>query len=316
MVQIGTHRLYASVSGPPRTPPDPLIVILNGAGDVASSYTALSRLVAPSTRILLYDRSGLGRSDPDPAPDLDPNPKGSPATTAAKELHSLLCRTHLLPPLVLVAHSYGGIIAREYLHLYPSEVAGIVLADSSTERQSDCLQLPLPTASISAVQGDLKFAQVTGLRAETVLSRDEWRVRAIDIARGAEVAQVEANALVVVCNTLARKRQLESQAMGSRPLSVIRCNGVRDYERIYHAGVEVGNGTVEQQEEFRALLARWKRFDGDLHEEQLRLSSNSHFVHLPDCGHNIHILRPDVVAEEIDWVLKQIKLKPQDTYRL
>ncbi|KAJ5291675.1 hypothetical protein N7478_000926 [Penicillium angulare] len=314
MIQIGTHCLYASVSGPPRTPPDPLVVILNGAGDVASSYTALSRLVAVSTRILLYDRSGLGRSDPDPNldPNSDPNPEGSPAVTAAKELHSLLCRTHLLPPLVLVAHSYGGIVAREYLHLYPSEVAGIVLADSSTERQSDCLQLP--AASISAVQGNLKFAQVTGLRAETVLSKDEWRVRAIDISRGAEAAQMEANALVVVCNTLAGKRQLAIQAMGSRPVSVIRCNGVRDYERIYHAGVEVGNGTVEQREEFRALLDRWRAFDADLHEEQLKLSSTSHFVHLPGCGHNIHILRPDVVAEEIGWVLKQ--LKPQDTYRL
>ncbi|KAJ5628022.1 alpha/beta hydrolase fold protein [Penicillium lividum] len=294
MVCIG-HYLFASVNGPPRTS-DPLVVILPGAGDVASSYKALTPLVAQFARILLYDRSGLGRSEP------SSGPKGS-AIIAAKELHELLHTMQLYPPLVLVAHSYGGIIAREYLHLYPSDVAGMVLAESSTEQQSDYFRIPDP--SVSAVQGDLKFAQVTGLRADTVLSRDEWRERAIDIARGAEAAQAEANSLVAVCHTLAEKKQLEKQAMGSRPVSVIRCNGARDYERIYQRGVEVGYGSVQQQKEFRDLLDRWPAVDKDLQEEQLRISSNTRLVYLPGCGHNVHLLRPDVVADEIHWVVMQ-----------
>ncbi|KAJ6013613.1 alpha/beta hydrolase fold protein [Penicillium herquei] len=306
MVRIGTHSLFASISGRTRSPADPLIVILPGAGDVASSYTALSRLVTPSARILLYDRTGLGRSQSGLSPE------GSPAVSAAKDLHSLLQATKLLPPLVLVAHSYGGIVAREYLHLYPSEVAGMVLADSSTERQCDYFRIPDP--NISAVQGNLKFAQVTGLRENSVLSRDEWRERAIDISRGAEAAQVEANSLVAVCHTLAEKRQLENQAMGSRPVSVIRCSGFRDFESIYQRGVEAGNGTVEQQRAFRSLLDRWPHVDRDLQEEQLKLSSTTHLVYLPDCGHNIHILRPNVVAGEIDWVVNQ--LQPCDAQKL
>lgn len=298
MVRIGTHSLYASVSGPPRTN-DPLIVVLSGAGDVTSSYTALSRLVARSSRILLYDRSGLGRSE------FGPSPVGSLAVSAARELRSLLDATQSCPPLVLVAHSYGGIVAREFFHLYPSDVAGMVLADSATERQSDYFRIPDP--NVIAVQGNLRFAQVTGLRTECVLSREEWRVRAIDISRGAEAAQVEANSLMAVCHTLGDKKQFERQSLGSRPVSVICCNGSRDYERIYQRGVEAGNGTVEQQKEFRALLDRWPIIDRDLKEEQLKLSSTTHLVDLPDCGHNVHILRPDVVAEEIDWVLKHLQ---------
>lgn len=297
LISIGTHRLYASIAGPPRNPQDPQIVIIAGAGDVASSYTALSTLISPFCRTLLYDRSGLGRSEPDAS---DP-PQRSTAVAAAGELHSLLEATKLKPPLVLVAHSYGAIVAREYIHLYGDDVAGLVLADGSTERQCDYFRLPDP--NINAVMGNLRVAQVTGLRADARLSRDEWRERAIDISRGAVAGQAEADSFDEVCRTLGEKRQFQNRAMRDRPVSVIRCHSARDYERIYEAGIEAGNGTIEQRQAFRELLDRWPSIDQDLKEEQLQLSSKTHLVYLPDCGHNVHLIRPDVVAEEIRWVL-------------
>lgn len=36
-----------------------------------------------------------------------------------------------------------------------------------------------------------------------------------------------------------------------------------------------------------------------MQEEQLQLSRRSRMVHLPDYGHNIHFIPPDVVAEGI-----------------
>ncbi|KAJ5247533.1 hypothetical protein N7468_002516 [Penicillium chermesinum] len=300
MISIGTHRLFVSVSGPPLNTSDPLIVILAGAGDVASSYIALTQVVATKARILIYDRSGLGRSETGP-----PSLSCSPAVTAAGDLHSLLQSMKLSPPLILVAHSYGAIVAREYLHLHADAVAGMVLADGSTERQSDYFQIPDP--NLVAVLGDLRFAQVTGLRAQAKLSRDEWRTRAIDIARGAAAAAAEANALVVVCDTLRSKRQLERRALGVKPLSVIRCNSPGDYERIYSRGVEVGNGSDLQRKALRELLDRWPTIDRDLQESQLGLSMTTHLVHVPDCGHNVHLIRPDVVAREIGWVLEHLQ---------
>lgn len=322
LISIGTHRLWVSVIGPPRTssPQDPLVIVITGAGDVTSSYTALSPLISSYCRILLYDRSGLGRSEPAPTPanptshDSESSQKSgtastsqytSPAVTAAEELHILLERMQLEPPLILVAHSYGAIIAREYLHLYDKDVVGIVLADGSTERQCDYFRLPDP--DIDAVLGDLKVAQVTGLRAEARLSRDEWRERAIDISRGAAGAQAEANSdtLNIFCRTLGEKKQFQNRAMRDRPVSVIRC-GIREYERIYKAGIEAGNGTREQRQAFRRLLDRWPSIDQDLKEEQLQLSTKTHLIYLPECSHNVHLTRPDVVAGEIRWVLDQL----------
>lgn len=295
MISIGTHRLYTSMSGPPRDTQDPIVIVIAGAGDVASSYTALAPLVSRNSRLLLYDRSGLGRSESGPG--------RCTAVNAARELHSLLEAMDMRPPIVLVAHSYGAVVAREFLHLYGDEIAGMILADGATERQCDYFRIP--DENIAAVLGDLKWAQVTGLREDARLLRDQWRERAIDIARGVVAAQLEADSYVEVCCTLAEKRQLQNQVMGDRPMSVIRCNGARDYERIYEKGVEVGNGSVQQRQAFRELLDRWGSLDQELKEEQLQLSSNSKMVHLPDCGHNVHLIRPDVVAEQIEWVLEQ-----------
>lgn len=296
LFSIGSHRLFLEVRGIVRTPGEPLVIFLVGAGDVAASYRAVERLISRFTSMVLYDRSGLGRSDDGPRPPS--------ATTAAEELHQLLTMANLHPPLLLVGHSYGGIIAREYLDAYPDSVAGMVLVDASTERQPELFSNP--NLDIPAVLGNLRFAQVTGLRDAARLSRDEWRTRAAHIARGSTTERAEGLALAEVCQSLARKNQYQSQPLGERPLSVICCRGVDDYRRIYEAGIRAGNGTEPQRVAFRDLLERWEAMNGEMQRDQLQLSAVHRYVSLPDCGHHIHLIRPDVLAQEIQWVKERI----------
>jgi pimeloyl-ACP methyl ester carboxylesterase len=53
--------------------------------------------------------------------------------TQARELHTLLAVIHAGPPYVLVGHSYGGMITREFAARYRHQVAGMVLLDASSE---------------------------------------------------------------------------------------------------------------------------------------------------------------------------------------
>ncbi|KAJ5481909.1 hypothetical protein N7475_000721 [Penicillium sp. IBT 31633x] len=306
-ISIGTHYLSYSITGPARAPKEPLVVVTAGSGDVASAYVAVESQVSRFARIFLYDRSGLGHSERGPNP---------PSTaTAAKELHTLLQATKQQPPFLLVAHSYGGIIAREFLHSYPDEVGGMVLLDTFTEMELD--YFPYPNPNIDAVLGSLNMAQVTGLRADTKLSREQWRQRAMDMARGIETAKDEVSPVrsVEIVRELAVHRQLETQPLGDKPLSVVRCNAARDHERIYAAGVEAGNGTEVQQKSFRNLLDRWDITADHLAREQLKLSSKTRYVYLPDCGHHVQLVRPDIVAEEVRWVVNQMR-GPRDVSRL
>ena len=102
----------------------PVVVFVAGLGDSGeTAWRPIWSQMARSTRARIYDRAGLGPSDP-----------GAKAATyqgAADGLHALLQRRHVAGPYVLVGHSLGGLLARLYTHDHPSEVAGVVLADAT-----------------------------------------------------------------------------------------------------------------------------------------------------------------------------------------
>ncbi|KAH8695132.1 putative alpha/beta hydrolase [Talaromyces proteolyticus] len=310
LVSIGTHQLFVSVSGPIRhlsegsgvTTKDPVVICFPGSGESSSSWPRVQEGVSKFARIVLYDRSGLGRSDE--APDLP----GKKAVAAAKELYALLKVTQISGPYILVAHSYGAIIAREFLHLSSDDVAGMVLADGATERQPEYFHLPDP--NIDAVLGNLNFAEITGLKAGAQLSRDEWKTRAIDIFQRFKAYASETAAFYEVCATLREKKQLRRKVLGSRPLSIVKCCSAADYEKIYEAGVRAGNGTPEQQQKFRQWLDGWDNYSKMMQKEVLQLSTCSRWVDLPDCGHNINLWRPDVLVRETQWVIQNMASKP------
>ncbi|MDB5445998.1 MAG: thioesterase domain protein [Phenylobacterium sp.] len=85
---------------------------------------ALQR-TARVTRACAYDRAGLGWSDP--------APPGRSFEERAGDLRQLLRAANVKGPYVLVAGSYGGLIARTFARLYPADTQGMVLVDSAEE---------------------------------------------------------------------------------------------------------------------------------------------------------------------------------------
>ena len=99
----------------------PTVVLEAGYG-LPSAYWARLHPRLRRTRVCSYDRAGLGRSDR--------RPSGARAETPAEELHALLRRAGVRPPLVLVGHSYGGLLVRVYEATYRGQVRGLVLLDA------------------------------------------------------------------------------------------------------------------------------------------------------------------------------------------
>jgi pimeloyl-ACP methyl ester carboxylesterase len=99
-------------------------VILDAMSAGFSSYWAwVQPEVAKQVRVCAYDRAGFGWSENDPDPE-------SPQRTA-RNLHILLTNAGIEGPFVMVGHSKGGIYVREYAAMYPQDVVGLVLLDSS-----------------------------------------------------------------------------------------------------------------------------------------------------------------------------------------
>jgi pimeloyl-ACP methyl ester carboxylesterase len=105
----------------------PAVILDSGLGDTYVSWHKVQPKIAEITRVCSYDRAGLGYSDPSPRPRT--------SRVIAEELHALLQAAGIAPPYVLVGHSMGGYDVRVYASLYRSEVAGMVLVDSSHPEQ-------------------------------------------------------------------------------------------------------------------------------------------------------------------------------------
>lgn len=120
----------------------PTVVIVAGMRASADDWTKAEPAklnifseLSGFTRVCAYDRPGTpvgeepSRSDPVPQPVT--------AGEAVADLHALVTAAHIATPSVIVAHSYGGVIARLYAMTYPGDVNGMVLVDALTEGLQD-----------------------------------------------------------------------------------------------------------------------------------------------------------------------------------
>lgn len=136
-VRVGERRLVGRVRGAGA----PTVVLEMGLGAAGSFYDDIAQQVAAFTRVVSYDRAGLGGSDPAPKPRT--------IEDIVADLHALLHTAAIPGPYVLVGHSLGGLTVRLYHERHPAEVATIVLIDAVHEeqRQRFLARLPPETAS-------------------------------------------------------------------------------------------------------------------------------------------------------------------------
>jgi pimeloyl-ACP methyl ester carboxylesterase len=129
-------------------------------------WTPTQRGVSAITRACWYDRADLGWSDYGPAPVT--------SESAARELHQLVEKAGIERPLVLVGHSFGGHVIRIYHHLYPGEVAGMVLVDAAHEDAGRIQGMPhreRPRIPDSVIHGlSIVFSRLGAMRFMTAAS--------------------------------------------------------------------------------------------------------------------------------------------------
>src|SRR5690349_3978938 len=123
MVDLGGHRLHVNCTGKGT----PTVVVENGLGDFSFDWVLVQARVERFARICTYDRAGYAWSDPGPKPRT--------FDQLNLELHDALRRLGERGPFVLVGHSFGGGVVRQFALRYPKDVAGLVLVDIVPEDQ-------------------------------------------------------------------------------------------------------------------------------------------------------------------------------------
>ncbi|SDW67476.1 alpha/beta fold hydrolase [Thiocapsa roseopersicina] len=101
------------------------VVFISGLGEEMEGWDRVASSIARCALVVRYDRPGIGSSRPAPdAPVL--------ANDVALQLRGILADLDVSAPVILVAHSLGGLYAQAFARLFPEHTAGLVLVDASS----------------------------------------------------------------------------------------------------------------------------------------------------------------------------------------
>lgn len=271
LVDVGGYKLHLDCRGEG----SPTVVLDAGLSASSLDWALVQPELAHTTRVCSYDRAGMGRSEPGPAPR-------SPGHIA-EELHRLLQNGGVAGPYVLVGHSLAGKNLRMFEEAHPSDVAGMVLVDA----RSEIVESPADMEGFAlALQGQAtqySLARRFGLArffAPALLG--EPLVPAA-LATQIVLAQTQPNAIAeTTAEGLARMADdevLATTSLGSLPLIVVA------------AGESMRN------------LANWP----EAQRAMAKLSTKGRLVLAETSHHGVHIAQPKVVLDAINGVIADVR---------
>jgi len=295
----GTRSLALYTHGPkPNNSQDPVVLFISGVSSSSLNWAAVVRQLSPSTSCYTYDRAGYRHSDVSPHPPT--------AENIAQDLLYLVENVPLTNPLILVGHSWAGVLISEFIALTGNgnHIAGVVLVDANHESMPQVLNVNDP--DLQVISEGVNPYVAKGIAAEHKLTQAEWDALMADEAtdKYAMIARREEDEYAASFETL-RKKQLgdKQPLLGDKPLYVIGGMRSRDWNGMYKAGVARGNGSEEQRRRVRSLIETADEKSESIMRRHLELSTKSRLVFARDSGHFVQMTQPDVVVEGVRWVL-------------
>jgi pimeloyl-ACP methyl ester carboxylesterase len=286
LVDVGGYRLHLACEGEG----GPTVVMEAAIGETGLLWSLVQPAVAKVTRACVYDRAGLGWSDPSPKPRT--------AATMAEELHRLLAAAEVPGPYVLVGHSFGGLLMRLYAARYPQEVVGLVLVDAAHEQQYQ--RAPAEIRELVPQLEEQTRQQLEGLKALIVSGSLDAAM--LPIPPGLPAAAAETfRALVAASPNHVETLLAEQQAVGAihAELAAARITSLGEVPLVVlsHGQPMAMPGLADEVNQANEQL--WQ----ELQAELAGLSSRGRLVVAEGSGHYIQLEQPQLVIDAIGQVV-------------
>ncbi len=289
LIDIGGRNIHciAMGSGAPT-----VVFESGGAGGSSIQDMPVLRRISSFTRGCVYDRAGLGWSDP--------APPGRSFAERAGDLHALLARTDT-SPFVLVGLSFGGLLARMFCRLYPDEVAGMVLVDGGDEAKYFSTMKTMRPLHEGEVREEAERVDSGEVRSRleralsgTRLFNDVEKAAMLEVVPRRSHYQTALDEFTAIDATPPEQQGSGGfGTLGSRPLVVL----------------SHGIGAT-------GAFAAWEEGYAQSQECLASLSSNSARIVANGVGHSIAMEHPDLVAAAIRAVVDAVRGKPLDVARV
>jgi pimeloyl-ACP methyl ester carboxylesterase len=278
----------------------PVVVLESGLGSGAWTWRTIQPDMARSTRVCSYDRAGYGASD---------------EATGARDIDALAGDLAVVVkavgggrPVVLIGHSLGGPIVRQFAYRHTKQVAGVILLDPSGDDQvrrftaavpkfaagQEAAYAPVKACQAAAekgalVEGSPDYARCVGppppdmpadlVRYHVAYNQNPAHDRAIlgelkDALSPASTAQAAA----------------AKHPLGDIPFIVLT------------AGKDQANPGFSREDNAAATVV-WRQ----MHWEMTSLSTEGRRRFAEGSGHYVHVDRPQAVLDALADVLAEVR---------
>ena len=275
-IDIGGARLDAVVEGA-----GPVTVVFeNGLATALESWEAVAPVLAERARTVGYDRRRATHAGERMA--------ARTAHDMAADLRTLLTALAVGPPYVLVGHSWGGVVARTFIHAYPADVAGLVLVDA-THEVIDSRGFALLPVMYTLMGVAPRFAAGRRwLLAQFCPSGATPRYRALMEQRVGDREQWQRGL-----------RTTRSEGAGIRPSLAALGRDCPDLPDIPVHVLTAGGITGPNVKQVRRVHEAWRAM--------VERAPQAQYTNVPGSGHQMPIEVPEVVSSAIDGILHTVE---------
>lgn len=288
LVDIGGFRLHLNCIGQGT----PTVVMDAGGGAPSIAWGLVPSEIAKFTRVCIYDRAGLGWSDP--------NLRASRTSQqSVDELHLLLIKAEINPPYILVGHSLGGVNMRLYASQYPEDVVGLVLVDSSHENQ-------MTSEMWKSIKIQCWFDQVLRVASQVGLLRliGEMNLLPIleDIKREISKYPLAVQTLFDTYKSFCYRPDYWATISSEFANIKKSLEGVQAVTSLGSLPLIVLSQGSKDSKMSDARFQKWSSLQLDL----TKLSSNSQRIIAENSGHNIQLDQPELVVSEVKRLIERV----------
>ncbi|MEE9333992.1 MAG: alpha/beta hydrolase [Granulosicoccaceae bacterium] len=264
LYSLGRHRLHSLCVGDG----DVTVLFEPGLGGSALEWLPIAESISSKVRACVYDRAGYAWSDP------GSNPRH--VVLLAREAKQLLRELKTDKNLILVGHSYGGLIMRQLASIMPGSVIGLILVDASHEDQ---------------------FTRLAG----------ESRVSMLPTSNNFVVSAPELPAGLrndIKRKILALSRTRKTYAALHAEIESFRdsCDYLKNHRETFDFPVQIISRGLDPYANDDSAGNKNKIWH-ELQSEFLSLSAKAEQIIADNSGHHVHVDRPELIEAAIEKIL-------------
>ena len=286
LVDVGGHKLHFYKQGTI----GPTVVFESAFDPVGHlQWFNLQKHMSDFATTISYDRAGLLWSERGDNPKTGKN--------MAKELHTLLEKSKVPKPYILVGHSLGGLILRSFVADYPEDIAGVILVDSKHPTEQKFMSAELYRMTNAGLPGGfMKFANAVGLLRQ--MFKDTFPdTREYDYLNTLIPALLYKGADAIL-EEQEQMPQLYLEAskitsFGDIPLIVMSASDRDRYDHLF-SDDNIKNEFIDAFAEMQA--------------DTLKLSTQSEQILVTNSGHYINEDQPEAIIEAVKKMISKTKL--------